>query len=165
MNVSTLGGSAIAERTPGEERPRTRTRDPERKERILAAAADLIAQKGYHAVSIAEIGAAAGITGRAFIATSRASPQSSWISSTRRCEQHYRNRNGFRPHRHPAPKLARDRSDRLRRCGIGPAEHRPGLRGCGEQTRRASWNHATRSSRWRSIRLRCAAQPAQQTNR
>ena len=63
MNVSTLGGSAIAERTPGEERPRTRTRDPERKERILAAAADLIAHKGYHAVSIAEIGAAAGITG------------------------------------------------------------------------------------------------------
>jgi AcrR family transcriptional regulator len=63
MNVSTLGGSAIAERTPGEERPRTRTRDPERKERILAAAADLIAQKGYHAVSIAEIGAAAGIIG------------------------------------------------------------------------------------------------------
>jgi AcrR family transcriptional regulator len=32
-------------------------------ERILAAAADLIARKGYHAVSIAEIGAAAGITG------------------------------------------------------------------------------------------------------
>src|ERR1700757_2914572 len=63
MNVSTLGGSAIAERTPREERPRTRTPDPERKERILAAAADLIAQKGYHAVSIAEIGAAAGITG------------------------------------------------------------------------------------------------------
>jgi AcrR family transcriptional regulator len=63
MNVSTLGGSAIAKRTLGEERPRTRTRDPERKERILAAAADLIAHKGYHAVSIAEIGAAAGITG------------------------------------------------------------------------------------------------------
>lgn len=40
-----------------------RTRDPERKSRILAAAADLVARKGYHAVSIAEIGAAAGITG------------------------------------------------------------------------------------------------------
>lgn len=40
-----------------------RVRDPERKSRIMAAAADLLARKGYHAVSIAEIGAAAGITG------------------------------------------------------------------------------------------------------
>jgi AcrR family transcriptional regulator len=40
-----------------------RTRDPARKERILAAAADLVAGKGYHAVSMADIGAAAGITG------------------------------------------------------------------------------------------------------
>lgn len=40
-----------------------RTRDPERKNRILIAAADLVARKGFHAVSIAEIGAAAGITG------------------------------------------------------------------------------------------------------
>lgn len=46
-----------------EQQPQIRTRDPERKERILAAAGDLIARKGYHAVSIAEIGAAAGITG------------------------------------------------------------------------------------------------------
>jgi AcrR family transcriptional regulator len=41
----------------------TRTRDPARKERILTAAADLVAGKGYHAVSMADIGAAAGITG------------------------------------------------------------------------------------------------------
>jgi AcrR family transcriptional regulator len=40
-----------------------RTRDPARKERILAAAADLVASSGYHAVSMADIGAAAGITG------------------------------------------------------------------------------------------------------
>lgn len=40
-----------------------RVRDPERKERILAAAADLVARNGYHAVSMADIGAAAGITG------------------------------------------------------------------------------------------------------
>lgn len=40
-----------------------RIRDPERKSRIMTAAADLLARKGYHAVSIAEIGAAAGITG------------------------------------------------------------------------------------------------------
>lgn len=40
-----------------------RTRDPERKTRIMAAAADLVARKGYHAVSMAEIGSAAGITG------------------------------------------------------------------------------------------------------
>ena len=31
--------------------------------RILAAAADLVASSGYHAVSMADIGAAAGITG------------------------------------------------------------------------------------------------------
>lgn len=40
-----------------------RIRDPERKERILAAAADLVARNGYHSVSMADIGAAAGITG------------------------------------------------------------------------------------------------------
>jgi AcrR family transcriptional regulator len=40
-----------------------RTRDPSRKERILAAATDLVARQGYHAVSMADIGAAAGITG------------------------------------------------------------------------------------------------------
>jgi AcrR family transcriptional regulator len=43
--------------------PSPRIRDPERKDRILAAAADLVARNGYHAVSMAEIGAAAGITG------------------------------------------------------------------------------------------------------
>lgn len=53
----------IAAETLGETQPQTRTRDPERKNRILTAAADLVARKGYHAVSIAEIGAAAGITG------------------------------------------------------------------------------------------------------
>jgi AcrR family transcriptional regulator len=42
-----------------------RTRDPARKERILAAAADLVAGRGYHAVSISDIGAAAGVTGPA----------------------------------------------------------------------------------------------------
>lgn len=40
-----------------------RTRDPARKERILGAAADLVARNGYHSVSMAEIGASAGITG------------------------------------------------------------------------------------------------------
>jgi AcrR family transcriptional regulator len=40
-----------------------RTRDPARKERILVAAADLVARDGYHAVSMADIGTAAGITG------------------------------------------------------------------------------------------------------
>jgi AcrR family transcriptional regulator len=48
---------------PDDGRPHVRTRDPERKTRILEAAADLVARRGYHAVSIAEIGAAAGITG------------------------------------------------------------------------------------------------------
>ena len=44
------------------ERP-SRIRDPARKEKILAAAAGLIARNGYHAVSMADIGAEAGITG------------------------------------------------------------------------------------------------------
>jgi AcrR family transcriptional regulator len=43
-------------------RPRRR-RDPARKDRILAAAADLVASHGYHAVGMADIGAAAGIVG------------------------------------------------------------------------------------------------------
>ena len=40
-----------------------RTRDPARKEKILSAAADLVAQSGFHAVSMADIGQQAGITG------------------------------------------------------------------------------------------------------
>jgi AcrR family transcriptional regulator len=45
-----------------EERP-PRRRDPARKTRILAAAAELVSKNGYHAVGMAEIGAAAGIVG------------------------------------------------------------------------------------------------------
>lgn len=44
---------------------RGRTRDPARKERILAAAADLLASNGFHAVGMSAIGAAAGVTGSA----------------------------------------------------------------------------------------------------
>jgi AcrR family transcriptional regulator len=40
-----------------------RKRDPERRARILAASAALISQHGYHAVAMADIGAAAGIVG------------------------------------------------------------------------------------------------------
>ena len=40
-----------------------RIRDPERRERILAAAAGLIAKRGYLGVNLTEIGAAAGIVG------------------------------------------------------------------------------------------------------
>jgi AcrR family transcriptional regulator len=40
-----------------------RVRDPDRKQKILGAAADLLAGKGYHAVSMADIGTEAGITG------------------------------------------------------------------------------------------------------
>lgn len=40
-----------------------RTRDPARKEKILAASVQLIARDGYHAVSLADIGAEAGIVG------------------------------------------------------------------------------------------------------
>jgi AcrR family transcriptional regulator len=58
-----LGGEPIATETLGDARSPVRTRDPERKSRILAAAADLVGRKGFHAVSIADIGAASGITG------------------------------------------------------------------------------------------------------
>jgi AcrR family transcriptional regulator len=44
-----------------EQRPRRR--DPDRKARILAASAELIAARGYNSVSLADIGAAAGIVG------------------------------------------------------------------------------------------------------
>lgn len=40
-----------------------RTRDPARKEKILDAAAGLVASNGFHAVSMAHIGESAGITG------------------------------------------------------------------------------------------------------
>ena len=40
-----------------------RTRDPDRRERILQAAAELVAERGFHAVSMADIGGAAGIVG------------------------------------------------------------------------------------------------------
>jgi AcrR family transcriptional regulator len=64
MNKSTHREvTTIAAETLGRAQPHVRTRDPERKGRILVAAADLVARKGFHAVSIAEIGAAAGITG------------------------------------------------------------------------------------------------------
>src|SRR5690349_17714835 len=40
-----------------------RRRDPERRERILAAAAQLAAGRGFHTVGLADIGAQAGIVG------------------------------------------------------------------------------------------------------
>lgn len=40
-----------------------RVRDPDRKQKILGAAADLIARNGFHAVSMADIGIESGITG------------------------------------------------------------------------------------------------------
>ncbi len=47
------------------EAARVRRRDPDRRQRILAAAADLVAARGYHEVGMTDIGAAAGITGPA----------------------------------------------------------------------------------------------------
>lgn len=41
----------------------TRHRDPARKERILAAAAELAARRGFHTVAMTDIGAQAGIVG------------------------------------------------------------------------------------------------------
>jgi AcrR family transcriptional regulator len=48
---------------PVTDKARTRTRDPARKEKILAAAASLIARDGFHAVSLMDIGREAGIVG------------------------------------------------------------------------------------------------------
>jgi AcrR family transcriptional regulator len=62
LEVVAIAASTAAS-TAASAQPHVRTRDPERKTRILAAAADLVARKGFHAVSIAEIGSAAGITG------------------------------------------------------------------------------------------------------
>jgi len=42
---------------------RQRVRDPGRKQRILTAAAELSARRGFHAISMADIGAEAGIVG------------------------------------------------------------------------------------------------------
>lgn len=53
----------VLDQSPGSGAAPPRIRDPKRKNRIMIAAADLLARSGYHAVSIAEIGAAAGITG------------------------------------------------------------------------------------------------------
>lgn len=44
---------------------RIRTRDPERKDKILDAAAALVAERGFIAVSMSDIGSAAGVTGSA----------------------------------------------------------------------------------------------------
>ena len=45
------------------DRPPHRRRDPDRAERILAAAARLAAHRGFHTVGMTEIGAEAGIVG------------------------------------------------------------------------------------------------------
>lgn len=43
----------------------TRTAEPSRREQILATAADLFAARGFHGVSVADLGAACGISGPA----------------------------------------------------------------------------------------------------
>ena len=53
----------MSTRAPERAEAALRTRDPARKERILEAAAELLARNGFHSVSMAEIGNQAGITG------------------------------------------------------------------------------------------------------
>ncbi|MDA8374822.1 MAG: TetR/AcrR family transcriptional regulator [Actinomycetota bacterium] len=53
----------MSTRAPESSESASRTRDPARKERILEAAAELVARNGFHSVSMAEIGNQAGITG------------------------------------------------------------------------------------------------------
>ena len=50
---------------PGGPAQDQRRRDPRRRQRILSAAAELVAERGYQQVGMADIGAAAGITGSA----------------------------------------------------------------------------------------------------
>ncbi|MGD0924165.1 MAG: TetR/AcrR family transcriptional regulator [Streptosporangiaceae bacterium] len=50
-------------RDPGPRRDPARRRDPERRARILRAAADLASRRGFTTVSMADIGAEAGIVG------------------------------------------------------------------------------------------------------
>ena len=60
------GETAAITRTAADEasrKPNGRIRDPERRERILQAATELIARHGYRNVSLDDIGAAAGIVG------------------------------------------------------------------------------------------------------
>jgi AcrR family transcriptional regulator len=52
-------------RQPADTARPVRTRDPARKQRILAAAADLMARNGFHSVSMEDIGDAVGITASA----------------------------------------------------------------------------------------------------
>src|SRR3979409_1423670 len=59
QRTSSQGASAGATA----QRPQPRRRDPDRKERILVAAAALGAQRGFDAISMADIGAEAGIVG------------------------------------------------------------------------------------------------------
>jgi AcrR family transcriptional regulator len=60
------GREASGREAPGRgagQRPPRRRRDPDRKERILVAAAALGARRGFDAISMADIGAEAGIVG------------------------------------------------------------------------------------------------------
>src|SRR6202034_452153 len=59
-----VGGGPTARVTPITARP-AKTRDPARKQRILTAAADLVARNGFSSVSMEDIGDAVGITASA----------------------------------------------------------------------------------------------------
>jgi AcrR family transcriptional regulator len=58
-----MAQSAEPARQPAGPQARPRVRDPDRKQRILTAAAALGARRGFHAISMADIGAEAGIVG------------------------------------------------------------------------------------------------------
>lgn len=62
-DAAATGGPSGSRQGDASSKPKARVRDPERRERILQAATDLIARRGYRSVSLDEIGAAAGIVG------------------------------------------------------------------------------------------------------
>src|SRR6266581_7547765 len=61
MTAQATSARGAGRGAPG--RPARRRRDPDRKERILVAAAALGARRGFGAISMADIGAEAGIVG------------------------------------------------------------------------------------------------------
>jgi AcrR family transcriptional regulator len=64
-NLHSVPSSREVSDPEGRPPAQARTRDPARKQRILSAAADLVARNGFHSVSMEDIGEAVGITASA----------------------------------------------------------------------------------------------------
>jgi AcrR family transcriptional regulator len=65
VDQRTAGSSAASEAAPGAAKPPPQTRRRSRRDEILEIAVSLFSSRGYHGVSMDDIGAAAGVTGPA----------------------------------------------------------------------------------------------------